>query len=208
MQGAQLIQRAAAVIRAVADDSEQPTSIAHLARVTDLSEPTTSRILSALADEGFVTRTPNGHWRLGPVWYPLALAEEREHGAFWGILRHTTDELSLSNNATALGWARAGRHAMCAARRLTLTSPHAVPRIGESLPVNPESSSSDITSHMLSQAIARHDSLPHIHTVPLTWGGQTNGWLSVATYLPDDALLHSAQEAADHISHLANPVHL
>ena len=97
---------------------------------------------------------------------------------------------------------------MCAARRLTLTSPHAVPRIGESLPVNPESSSSDITSHMLSQAIARHDSLPHIHTVPLTWGGQTNGWLSVATYLPDDALLHSAQEAADHISHLANPVHL
>jgi DNA-binding IclR family transcriptional regulator len=62
----QSLQRAAALLKALAESSE-PSSIATLARSTGLPPATAARLLATLADVGLSERSPSERWLLGPA---------------------------------------------------------------------------------------------------------------------------------------------
>ena len=77
MEGAQLVGRVAAVLRAVSAAMPSGATTAAVADATGLARPTAHRILSSLAADGFVDRG-DGRWYLGPELYLMgAVAAER-----------------------------------------------------------------------------------------------------------------------------------
>ncbi|MEV5544412.1 IclR family transcriptional regulator [Saccharopolyspora shandongensis] len=69
---AHLIGRVGSVLRALSAVNEAGAATSDLARATDLPRPTVHRLLSSLADEGFVDRDRRtGRWFLGPELYLL-----------------------------------------------------------------------------------------------------------------------------------------
>ncbi|MEV0702371.1 IclR family transcriptional regulator [Saccharopolyspora sp. NPDC050389] len=69
---AHLIGRVGSVLRALSAANEAGAATSDLARATDLPRPTVHRLLSSLADEGFVDRDRRtGRWFLGPELYLL-----------------------------------------------------------------------------------------------------------------------------------------
>lgn len=68
-----VVARAAALLRAVG--AAEAASTTELARATDLARPTAHRLLTSLADEGFLDRdAATGLWALGPEMYLLGSA--------------------------------------------------------------------------------------------------------------------------------------
>ncbi|MER7078242.1 transcriptional regulator, IclR family [Saccharopolyspora kobensis] len=69
---AHLVGRVGAVLRALSAANETGAATVDLARATDLPRPTVHRLLSSLAEEGFVDRDRRtGRWFLGPELYLL-----------------------------------------------------------------------------------------------------------------------------------------
>ncbi|MEU6266197.1 IclR family transcriptional regulator [Saccharopolyspora shandongensis] len=69
---AHLIGRVGSILRALSAVNEAGAATSDLARATDLPRPTVHRLLSSLADEGFVDRDRRtGRWFLGPELYLL-----------------------------------------------------------------------------------------------------------------------------------------
>ncbi len=72
VSSARLVGRVGSVLRAVSTANEAGAATVDLARATDLPRPTVHRLLSSLAEEGFVDRDRRtGHWFLGPELYLL-----------------------------------------------------------------------------------------------------------------------------------------
>lgn len=75
-QGAQVVARVGAVLRALSARAGEPASTAEVAAATGLTRPTAHRLLAALAAEGLVDR--DSGWVLGPEAYILgAVAADR-----------------------------------------------------------------------------------------------------------------------------------
>ncbi|MFF0989738.1 IclR family transcriptional regulator [Kocuria nitroreducens] len=76
--GTQVVHRVGRLLRAVAG-REQGSTVAELAAETGLTRPTVHRLLTGLAEEGFVDRAAGtGAWQLGPELYVLgAVAAQR-----------------------------------------------------------------------------------------------------------------------------------
>lgn len=77
--GAQVVGRVAAVLRAVSTVMPGGAGTSEIARIADVQRPTAHRLLSALAEQGFVDRDhATGTWFLGPEIYILgAVAVDR-----------------------------------------------------------------------------------------------------------------------------------
>lgn len=74
-QGAQLISRAADILRAIPRGTPGGRRLRDIAQSTGLTEPTVRRILMALIHEGFVVQDPSEkRYRLGPLAFELGLA--------------------------------------------------------------------------------------------------------------------------------------
>lgn len=70
-----VIERATALLRAVGAAEPTGTSTTELARATGLARPTAHRLLTSLADEGFLDRdSTTGRWALGPEMFLLGSA--------------------------------------------------------------------------------------------------------------------------------------
>ncbi|MDJ0394762.1 IclR family transcriptional regulator [Rhodococcus sp. G-MC3] len=70
-----VVARATALLRAVGGAEPTGASTTELARATDLARPTAHRLLTSLAEEGFLDRdTSTGVWALGPEMYLLGSA--------------------------------------------------------------------------------------------------------------------------------------
>lgn len=78
-QGAQVVGRIAALLRALSGSMPGGAGTSELARQADLSRPTAHRLLSSLAAQGFVDRDQvSGAWLLGPELYLMgAVAADR-----------------------------------------------------------------------------------------------------------------------------------
>lgn len=70
-----VVARSTSLLRAVGAAEPKGASTTELARATDLARPTAHRLLTALADEGFLDRdSVSGRWALGPEMYLLGSA--------------------------------------------------------------------------------------------------------------------------------------
>ncbi|MEV5012257.1 IclR family transcriptional regulator [Streptomyces sp. NPDC055692] len=69
-----VVGRAAAVLRALSQSDPGGATTASLGRRAGLPRPTTHRLLSALQGEGFIDRTADGRWVLGPELFLLGAA--------------------------------------------------------------------------------------------------------------------------------------
>ena len=79
-QGTQVVSRIAAILQAVAS-GESAGSTAAIAHRTGLTRPTAHRLLAALAAEGFVDRTEDGNWALGPELHILGTVAAQRYPA-------------------------------------------------------------------------------------------------------------------------------
>ncbi len=95
VQGAQVVRRIGAVLRAVA--SAQGCSTSEVALTSGLSRPTAHRLLASLQAEGFVDREQSsGQWFLGPETYLMGMvAAER-----FDVTRHARDVVESLAEAT------------------------------------------------------------------------------------------------------------
>lgn len=77
--GAQVVGRVAAVLRAVSQHMPHGIGTSEVARSTAITRPTAHRLLSSLAEQGFIDRDQHsGNWLLGPEIYLMgAVAAER-----------------------------------------------------------------------------------------------------------------------------------
>lgn len=78
--GTQALHRALALVRAVGEADPRGLSAGSAAEETGLTRSTTSRLLRALAAEGFLDHDPsNGRWYLGPELYLLGSRAARRY---------------------------------------------------------------------------------------------------------------------------------
>lgn len=107
VEGAQVVGRIASLLRALSTSMPEGAGTTDLARRTGLSRPTAHRLLSSLAEQGFVDRDQkSGAWLLGPELYLIgavaagryditelardhvaALAEATGESAFFSVRR-------------------------------------------------------------------------------------------------------------------------
>jgi DNA-binding IclR family transcriptional regulator len=116
MDGAQVVGRVAAVLRAVS--SSMPTGLGSkaVADATGLTRPTAHRILTSLAADGFDDRDPEGsRWYLGPELYLMgALAAERYD--ITDLARDSLRALAAETGESAFLSARRGDESVCLLR--------------------------------------------------------------------------------------------
>ncbi|MGW0324760.1 IclR family transcriptional regulator [Nocardia sp. NPDC003183] len=108
-----VLGRAASLLRAVAAGGDIGVSTSELARRTDLARPTAHRLLSSLADEGFLDRdASSGLWFLGPELFLMgSLAAERYDIA--DVARPVLRELARETGESAFLSARRGNETVC-----------------------------------------------------------------------------------------------
>lgn len=114
MEGAQLVGRVAAVLRAVSAAMPSGATTAAVADATGLARPTAHRILSSLAADGFVDRG-DGRWYLGPELYLMgAVAAERYD--ITDLARDSLQALAGATGESAFLSARRGDESVCLLR--------------------------------------------------------------------------------------------
>ncbi|MFD9961357.1 IclR family transcriptional regulator [Amycolatopsis sp. NPDC058986] len=108
--------RIAAVLHAVSAAPEQGASTSQIARATALARPTTHRLLTALADEGYVDRDQRtGLWFLGPELYLLGEVAARRYD----VTQHAragVHRLAAATGESAFFSARRGDETVCLLR--------------------------------------------------------------------------------------------
>ena len=115
-EGAQVVGRVAAVLRAVSASMPGGLGSNAVASATGLTRPTAHRILSSLAADGFVDRDPEGsRWYLGPELYLMgALAAERYD--ITDLARDSLRALAAETGESAFLSARRGDESVCLLR--------------------------------------------------------------------------------------------
>lgn len=114
---ARLVGRVGSVLRALSDSNESGASTIHLARATELPRPTVHRLLSSLAEEGFVDRDRrSGKWFLGPELYLLG----QTAGTRYDVTHHaraSVDRLAAKTGESAFFSALRGEETVCLIRQ-------------------------------------------------------------------------------------------
>ncbi|WP_062289482.1 IclR family transcriptional regulator [Demequina phytophila] len=114
-QGAQVVARVGAVLRALSALAGEPAATAAIAEATSLTRPTAHRLLSALAAEGLVDRAGAGGWTLGPEAYILgAVAADRYD--ITALARDAVREVARVTGESAFLSARRGDESVCLLR--------------------------------------------------------------------------------------------
>ncbi|MEU4412903.1 IclR family transcriptional regulator [Nocardia salmonicida] len=110
-----VLGRAASLLRAVAAGGDVGVSTSDLARRADLARPTAHRLLSSLAEEGFLDRDAgSGLWFLGPELFLMgSLAAERYD--ITDVARPVLRELARETGESAFLSARRGDETVCLA---------------------------------------------------------------------------------------------
>ena len=111
-----VVARATALLRAVGAADPSGASTTELARAADLARPTAHRLLTSLADEGFLDRdSATGAWTLGPEMYLLGSAAASRYD----ITRHarrTVHALAAASGESAFLSTRRGDETVCLVR--------------------------------------------------------------------------------------------
>jgi DNA-binding IclR family transcriptional regulator len=111
--GTQSIARVAAILRAIARFGPAGVRLQDLARVVNLTRPTTHRILKGLTAEQLVAQDPaSRRYRLGRLMFELGLATV-ERSALPEIWRPTLRRLSIITGDTIYLVMRSGLEAVC-----------------------------------------------------------------------------------------------
>ncbi|MFC8384992.1 IclR family transcriptional regulator [Nocardia sp. NPDC057272] len=110
-----VLGRAASLLRAIAASGDVGVSTSDLARRADLARPTAHRLLSSLAEEGFLDRdVGSGLWFLGPELFLMgSLAAERYD--ITDVARPVLRELARETGESAFLSARRGDETVCLA---------------------------------------------------------------------------------------------
>lgn len=116
VEGAQVVGRVAAILRAVSAAMPDGVGTTTLAATLGLARPTVHRLLSSLAADGFVDHDgPTGRWMLGPELYLLgAVAAERYDIS--AIARDSVRALAAATGESAFLSARRGDETVCLLR--------------------------------------------------------------------------------------------
>ncbi|WP_296664577.1 IclR family transcriptional regulator [Demequina sp.] len=116
-QGAQVVARIGAVLRALSAQSGRPVPTARLATLAGLTRPTAHRLLTALAAEGLVDRDASrGGWVLGPETYVLgAVAADRYD--ITALAADAVREVASATGESAFLSARRGDETVCLLRQ-------------------------------------------------------------------------------------------
>ncbi|HJQ46707.1 MAG TPA: IclR family transcriptional regulator [Amycolatopsis sp.] len=108
--------RIAAVLRALSTCEGRGASTSQLARATALARPTVHRLLSALADEGYVDRDQrDGLWFLGPELYLLGEVAAQRYDVTQQA-RAAVHRLAAATGESAFFSARRGDETVCLVR--------------------------------------------------------------------------------------------
>ncbi|WP_206511756.1 IclR family transcriptional regulator [Rhodococcus sp. KRD197] len=111
-----VIARTAALLRAVGAAEPEGGSTTELARATMLARPTAHRLLSSLADEGFLDRdAASGRWTLGPEMYLLGSAAAGRYD-ITDQARRVVHTLAAVSGESAFLSARRGDETVCLLR--------------------------------------------------------------------------------------------
>jgi len=115
--GAQVVGRIAAVLRAVSQTMPDGAGTSDVARAASLARPTAHRLLSSLAEQGFIDRDQRaGRWLLGPELYLMgAVAAERYDVT--ELARKHVAALAEATGESAFLSARRGGETVCLMRR-------------------------------------------------------------------------------------------
>lgn len=139
--GARAINRAAAVLRALAERGETGCSLATIAERAGLGKSTTHRILKALVDERLVERRPySREYRTGPEIFNFAAAAGR-HLDIRVIARPILRSLRDATGCTVILAVRSGMDALCVERLLGVHAESASFNIGDRVPLGAGASS-------------------------------------------------------------------
>lgn len=116
MQGAKLVRKVAAILRFVSSTMPEGQATTNIANATGLSRPTTHRILTSLAAEGFVDHSASeGRWHLGPEVYLMgSVAAERYEVS--PAARESVRELAAATGESAFLSVRRGEETVCLVR--------------------------------------------------------------------------------------------
>ncbi|MEF2978406.1 IclR family transcriptional regulator [Subtercola sp. YIM 133946] len=116
VKGAQVVGRVGLIVRAVSADAKTGITTAEVARRTGITRPTTHRLLTSLAAEGFLDHdNRTARWYLGPELYLLgALAAERYDIA--DVARESVELLARETGESAFLSARRGDETVCLLR--------------------------------------------------------------------------------------------
>ncbi|MER5389544.1 IclR family transcriptional regulator [Saccharopolyspora sp. NPDC002686] len=113
---AHLVGRVGTVLRALSATNETGAATSDLARATGLPRPTVHRLLSSLAEEGFVDRDQRtGQWFLGPELYLLG----QTAGARYDVTHHaraSVHRLAAKTGESAFFSALRGSETVCLLR--------------------------------------------------------------------------------------------
>lgn len=111
-----VVARSTALLRAVGAAEPKGASTTELARATDLARPTAHRLLTALADEGFLDRdSVSGRWALGPEMYLLGSAAASRYD-ITDHARTVVHTLATASGESAFLSARRGDETVCLLR--------------------------------------------------------------------------------------------
>lgn len=115
--GTQVVGRVAAVLRALSATMPGGAGTTDIARAAKITRPTAHRLLSALAEQGFVDREQQtGKWLLGPELYLLgAVAAERYDVT--EIAREHVTALAAATGESAFFSVRRGGETVCLERQ-------------------------------------------------------------------------------------------
>lgn len=116
IHGTSLVGRVGVVLRALSATSHDGAATSDLARATDIPRPTVHRLLTSLAEEGFVDRDQRtGRWFLGPELYLLG----QTAGIRYDVTHHahaSVHRLATMTGESAFFSARRGEETICLLR--------------------------------------------------------------------------------------------
>lgn len=111
-----MVARISALMRAVGAAEPSGASTTELARATDLARPTAHRLLTSLAEEGFLDRdSATGAWALGPEMYLLGSAAASRYDITRPARRVVHDLAAVSGESAFLS-TRRGDETVCLIR--------------------------------------------------------------------------------------------
>lgn len=155
--GTQVIGRVADLLRALSAVMPEGAGTSDIARASALARPTTHRLLSALAEQGFVDRDPgSSRWLLGPELYLIgAIAADRYD--ITEIARGHVAALAEATGESAFLSARRGGETICLLRQDgSFPIRSFVLHEGKRFPLGVASAGIAILSFLPQDAVARH----------------------------------------------------
>lgn len=115
-QGAQVVGRVAAILRVVSGNMPRGMGTTEVAITTGLTRPTTHRLLTSLAVEGFVDRdNRTGLWQLGPELYFMGVVAAERYDIS-DLARRSVRALAAETGESAFFSARRGDETVCLIR--------------------------------------------------------------------------------------------